>query len=595
MLWMPTVGLPMLMRDANCTQLTSQETLMSAPTSSPTGGTAPSPGIAIHQQFPMGAFGPRQWSLSEMRRLFRWLRQLGYGRALMVPFPIFRLEDARHTILELGTAYQSGVTAPPGFEPGTCYCPSDRYLGTPEGLARAAQFRDQARAARDIGLQLWLMIIGGLGSPAYLQDHPELSSVRSGGLFFEGTEFCPSHPQGLSHLLEFWSQQVRYMDAFEGYILGLRDACGCGCRRCQPQDKTLTRVANSFYEMIQSVRPGAPVAFLSWHVKLPEVPELARRLHPKMLVFESPRIHAIDVPMSEYLARVREWQGQGRHVEGCIEVQENPTALLPPAYPERVARTIQTQRQAGLKGIWVSSTIAPYLFPLHLWLVPRLWDQPGREGLVEEFLTASFGAASVQPGLRYLRTTEQAWEKALGPSQVGHGFLGLFVMTFPFRLLPEKLMREGVPAQTRQDLETAATLAAQAYEEAQTFADSLRPFHALEANIIAASAEVFMHRVAMRRAKLAVLDAIHAGDGEAAAAAWPGVVAACEHMVAAARNAPNTDVLAQHWRRLELLPARVRGLALLLPELAEHKSFRPIRQSLHISELYLDETKQKPM
>ena len=36
------------------------------------------PGIFVQQHFNFGPLGPRDWSLDEMRRLFSWLKDLGY-------------------------------------------------------------------------------------------------------------------------------------------------------------------------------------------------------------------------------------------------------------------------------------------------------------------------------------------------------------------------------------------------------------------------------------------------------------------------------------------------------------------------------------
>ena len=47
------------------------------------------PGIFVQQSFPLAAYGPRQWSLDELRCLFRWLKQMGYGRLYLKTLPIW--------------------------------------------------------------------------------------------------------------------------------------------------------------------------------------------------------------------------------------------------------------------------------------------------------------------------------------------------------------------------------------------------------------------------------------------------------------------------------------------------------------------------
>jgi len=544
-------------------------------------------GIFIQQSFPFGAFGPRQWSLDEMGRLFRWLRTMGYDAASFMLLPILRQESCERTILEQGGMYHAGLIAPPPFEPGFLHCPADRYLGTPEGLARAAFCREQFRLCRESGLKVWQMVTMTLGAPGYLEDHPELAAVVGSETFCEGTAYCPSRPKGLEHLLEFHRTQIEYLEP-DGVILFPRDPGGCGCSLCQPQGEAIARTSRAFCQMIRSAWPDMPLVFLSWHIKDHEAPQIAAELPKDVRVFESPRIHALDVPAEEYDRRVRTWREHGRRVGGWLETQENPTALLPTVYPRRVAATIERMKELGVQDLWQTSMQNPYLFPLNFWMTPKLWTGATLDALVREFLERSFGSDALDAGLAWVEATERAWDKVQTLTQYGAGFLGLFVVTYPERLLPEKMIRDGVPETVRTEVVEAMEAAARANEAAQQLADQIRTFHALEANAIAVSAEVFMHRVAMRRAKLDVLDALHAGDADRAITAWPAVRDACQRMVAAARSVPNTEVLVHHWRRLGLLPDRLRTLEQHLRELAERKTFRPVHQPLFMGELYKD-------
>lgn len=544
-------------------------------------------GVFIHQMFPLGAFGPRQWSLGELRRMFRWLRQLGYTDAIFSPVGIFRAEDEEHTILEAGALFQSGLGEKPPFTPATAYDPADRYLGTPDGLARAERFRDSLRAAKEAGLRPWFNILTTLGAPAFAEDHPELSAIDGCETFYEGIGLCPSKPAALDHLLAFYQRQIEYFDAAHGYVLWMRDPSGCRCGLCTPQPAMMVRLCNAYIQTIRQSRPQAPIAFGAWQINLSEVPELARQLDPSLLIFESPRIHAMDVRLEAFESRVEIWQSQNRRVESWLEVQENPTTLLPSIYPKRVADTVERIKRVGMGRIWVASTMTPYLFPLHLWMAPKLFaDDRSPADLAAEFLRNTYGEESVPAGLHFLQTAETAFELSQAPSSRETGFLNLFVVTLPNRLLPECAIQTGVAPQARHDMEQADAAAQKALAAAAVFAEQIQQFHPLEANIIAASAEVFAHRIRMRLAKLDVLDALHRGDGDAAVSAWQVVQRACDRMVEAAQDAPNTDVLANHWRRLNLLPARLRALAALLPELADRKRFRSIRQPLLMTECY---------
>ena len=57
-------------------------------------------GLYIQESFPFGAFGCRQWSLSEMKRLLRWLKHLGYNSAAFSTLPAHARETDDHNILE---------------------------------------------------------------------------------------------------------------------------------------------------------------------------------------------------------------------------------------------------------------------------------------------------------------------------------------------------------------------------------------------------------------------------------------------------------------------------------------------------------------
>jgi hypothetical protein len=160
-------------------------------------------------------------------------------------------------------------------------------------------------------------------------------------------------------------------------------------------------------------------------------------------------------------------------------------------------------------------------------------------------------------------------------------------------MLPEKVIAHGVTEQLRSKLNEAYELSREALSAAEDFADNIRIFHASDANIISVSAEVFALRVLMRYKKLDVLDAVYRGEAEKAVVLWKKVQEACDKMVAAAHSAPNTDMLAKHWRRLELLPRRLRVLSQHLVELAEKKRFRNTVKSLYIMNLYKDENENQ--
>ena len=545
------------------------------------------PGIFVQQHFNFGPLGPRDWSLDEMRRLFSWLKDLGYDTLAFPLLTVIREPSGEFNVYEQASLYHSVLGAPGSFAAGSAYGPSDRYLGTPKGLARAELLRDQMRLARQMGFSTSLVLWANIAAPQFAEEHPELAAVASSDIYLEGTALCPSREESLEHLLAFYTEQVRYFDAADGYVLHLRDPGGCTCERCTPQGRMFEKLIGAYHAMIRSQRPDSDIALYAWHMNLPEVAHLAANLPEDITIFETRRIHAMDVSFDDFGQRVNEWKKHGRRLAAWFQIQENPTALFPSVYPRRIQESVKVARELGFDGFWGGATQTPYLFPLHFWLLPQLLESgDDLETLLRRFLAESFGQESVEAGLRYLDLTERTWDKAQAESQWRAGLIQLTVNAFAFRLLPEESIVNGVPEETRRDLQAAADLALEAWQAAEAFASSMRRFHAQDANIIVNSAQVLYHRIRMRCNKLPVLDALHAGDGDEAVRRWRDVQEECDRMIAAARNAPNTDILLKHWRRFDLLPKRLETVAQHLPELAERKRYRPIRQPVSYKEHY---------
>ena len=542
-------------------------------------------GVLIHEQFPFGALGCRQWTLSEMKRLLRWFGNLGYDQAIFLSISIFNDEEDKYNILEHSSLFGSGIRPRTGFRPGNAYAPRDRYLGTEEGLYRAERLREMMEYCREIGMTPWLEIIATLGTPQFCEEHPELLAAAGFEFSMEAMNLCPSKPAALEHLLHQNEELLRFLEAIGGVHLVFRDGTGCTCSLCQPQTEALSRLATGYYEMITGIYPQLPVSFVSHHIHISEVPDLSAALPVGMWITESMRPQTLDVPEEEDIERVKMWQAQNRRVVAAFAVQENSTALLPTVYPNRVAKVVRLAQGLDLEGIWVGSTLNPYLFPMQFWMLPKLWNEgTSARDLVEQYFERSFGAESVAPGLQWAEAMEGALNLAQSQSQRDAGFLKIFVINFAARMLPEKCIQNGVPEQFRRDMAEAVRLARNALAAAEEFCDSMREYHALDANTIIAGTEVFMHYLEMRHAKIAVLDALHEGDAEGAVRAFAPVEEACGRMLACCKNAPNTETLAQHWRRLDLLPERLASLKRLLPELADKKRFRPVFQPLEQSE-----------
>jgi len=541
--------------------------------------------LLLHDQFDFGALGAQNWSLSEMKRLLRWYKDLGWNRVVFLAWPVHNNHADGFNVLELTALYGSGIRPRTGFRPGNFYDPDDRYLGSETGLARAERIKTLMSYARGIGLSPWIQFNTTHGSPQFCEEHPELIAIDTFDFTAEGLSLCTSKPPALEHIIARHARMLRFLDCVDGVYLTFRDGGGCNCALCQPQQKVMAKLATEFFQLIRGIHPRVPVVFVSHHVHHTEVPDLAKSIPAEMWVAEAMRTQSLDVPLEEDVKRVKTWQAEGRHVEGAMAIQENPTALLPSVYPNRIERAVALSHNLGVKGLYVGSTLNPYVFPMHWWLLPRLWRREASvHDLVKRYFEQSFGPASVEPGMKWATAMEGALDLAQSQSQRDSGFQKMLVINFAARMLPEKCIRDGVPDAFRHDMTEAVRLAREACDAAERLGDSAREFHAMDANAIVAGTEVLTHYFAMRLAKGPVLDALHDGDPPRAVKAFAAVEHACREMVACCRNSPNTDMLARQWRRLETLPERLASLKRLLPELAERKRLRPILLPLEMAE-----------
>lgn len=541
--------------------------------------------VLLHDHLDFGPFGLQNWSQSEMKRLLRWFKHLGFERALFLAWPYHADEADGFNLLELCGLYVSGIRPRAGFRPGNWYDPSDRYLGAEAGLARAHRMKALMRYARDIGLEPWVQVNATHGSPQFCEEHPELLAVDAFEFTSEGMTLCPSKPAAMEHLLARNAELFKFLDDTAGVYLSFRDGGGCCCTQCTSQSQALNLLATEFFNLIRRIHPKVPVIFLSHHVHVSEVRDIANTLPEGMWVAEVMRTQSIDVPREQEIERIKLWQAAERRVEGGIAVQENQSALLPSIFPNRIDRAIALSHEMKLQGMCVGSPLNPYVFPMHWWLVTKLWRREGAvDDLVRRYFAESFGSASVEPGMRWARAMEGALDLAQAQSQRDAGFQKMLVINFAARMLPEKCMQNGVPEQFRRDMNDAVRLAREALAAGEDFCEVMREYHALDANSIIAGTEVFTHYLEMRQAKIPVLDALHDGDAPRAVTAFAKVEQACREMVDCCRNSPNTDMLARHWRRLEVLPEKLGSLKRLLPELAEKKRFRSVLMPLEMAD-----------
>ena len=65
------------------------------------------PGIFVPQHFNFGPLGPRDWSLDEMRRLFSWLKDLGYDTLDFPLLTVIREPSGEFNVYEQASLYHS--------------------------------------------------------------------------------------------------------------------------------------------------------------------------------------------------------------------------------------------------------------------------------------------------------------------------------------------------------------------------------------------------------------------------------------------------------------------------------------------------------
>ena len=530
-------------------------------------------GIFYQAFFPFGAFGPRDWSLSEHKRAFRWLRDLGYTDVAFAALPIHKIEPDQWTMLEEYHLHHSALGMRPPHTHGCLYSEQDEFLCRPEVKAKWDTISDGLRYARDLGLRVGWLVWSNIAGVAFAREHPEYMATGGTDLWLEGLTLCPSHPEVMDYLASFMSEQYERLDFVDQFMVISRDPGGCECPRCQPQTEIISRMFNFHTDLIAEHRPGAAVNFFSWHIHNAEVPAIAANLPRQTVIYEAPRIHANDNPPELYEQRIDLWRKAGFNVESWVEIQENPTALLPSIYPGRIAAISKVTAKHAMTGTWATSTQNPYLIPLHMAIFPKIMRHPdeNHETLVADYFRNAYGDDAVEPALTWARLYEQALDAIQSLAIYEAGFIGLFVTFWGHNLLPAKAIEAGVSDDAVAAMNEAKQAAESAYEAAEQFADTIRRYHAQDANIIAASAEFFALRVALRAGKAPVIQALHEGDAKAAVDAWKPLIDLCEQMVAAARNAPNTDVLLHHWRKFETWPDRMRVLAEQFPELAVNK------------------------
>ena len=166
--------------------------------------------------------------------------------------------------------------------------------------------------------------------------HPEFQAVGSHDFCQKGLVLCPSHPDVMEHLQNFWGTFIDGQPHVAGFILWGGDPGGSDCAQCRSHGGCLEELVAMYHELIRKKRPKARVPMVSWYMSAEDVERLSESIQKDITVLEPPLIHSIARPIEEHVRRIETWQKKGFDVNSRIEVQENPTYLLPPCYPKRI-------------------------------------------------------------------------------------------------------------------------------------------------------------------------------------------------------------------------------------------------------------------
>ncbi len=534
-------------------------------------------GIFLQTVFPVPGWYLRDMGLAGWKSHLDWAKSLGFNACMFSSHVQLRLDQPECSLHEARRLYHGLLAPRPAFGPGEVYYEKDPELSTPE-VRRIVDTRiDAMRYASSIGFHTVVGMKLNVGAPTFARDNPHLQAVTPDDFCNEGLPLCPSQPKAIEHLLDLWGTVVDTYPEVDGFSMWGRDSGGCACEACRSKENPFLDTIQLFYDMIRKRRPDAKVYVMSWGFDPHEIPPMARALPKDVISLEPPGMHYPGHRSAkEHSDRIEAWLNSGIEAQGWAEIQENPTFLLPACYPQRIETVLQHEREAGVSGMWSSATINAFVFPLNHYVFARLARNPGmtaREA-TEEYLSEALGEEAVPDGMAWVDAMEDVWTRLY--SSIQRKSFGLPLHTvFAASLFPVPLMNEPPPPGLVDDIDATVQSAERAVEaiESATEKGGWR-YHSLDSNILVVSTKLVCLRARFRQAKLAVLEAIRAGDVEGAAAAFEPVAALAQEMVDMASCAPNTQILNTHWTKLALLPDRLAALRDHLPSLVHMKRIR---------------------
>jgi len=138
----------------------------------------------------------------------------------------------------------------------------------PEAIAFRARLRATLLAARRIGMNISLLVIGNEG---YGSSPAELRAVPGGGrgaIF--ASDVCPSKPEGMQYILKILGEEFDWAADLKPRSIWIwpYDSGGCGCKACQPWgSKGFMKCVREVGKLAREKMPGTQIVLSSWFIK----------------------------------------------------------------------------------------------------------------------------------------------------------------------------------------------------------------------------------------------------------------------------------------------------------------------------------------
>ena len=138
----------------------------------------------------------------------------------------------------------------------------------PEAVAFRARLRAILLAAKRIGMDVWL---GVVGNEAYGNSPAEIRAAPGGGrgaLF--ASDVCPSKPEGMQYILKVLGEEFDWAADLKPRSMWIwpYDSGGCGCAECQPWgSKGFMKCVREVGKLAREKMPGTKIFLSTWFIK----------------------------------------------------------------------------------------------------------------------------------------------------------------------------------------------------------------------------------------------------------------------------------------------------------------------------------------